>query len=87
MRYYTRPIEAYQLNKNYCSNTINRPYWIVQALQEDKLRVIMPYNCPVHMLVIKSKMIAVTGDWIIRDTQGELSVCKQNIFEATYKAL
>lgn len=28
--------------------------------------------------------VAVEGDWIVRDHNGELSVCKQDVFAATY---
>lgn len=32
-------------------------------------------------------MIALFGDWIIRDDEGTFSICKPDIFEKTYEAV
>ena len=34
---------------------------------------------------LEGRMVAQTGDWIIRGVQGELYPCKPDIFDATYE--
>lgn len=49
----------------------------------------VPFPCPPNSkLVIETlegNMTASPGDWIIKGIQGEFSICKPDIFEATYE--
>ena len=58
------------------------PDWITSAIQADKI------DFDTRGMIISTpdgEMLASPGDYIIKGVNGELSLCKPDIFEQTYE--
>jgi hypothetical protein len=85
-------VEAMRLD---CENNVDQSYYGYDIIPDwrnilNKFPDIVPelvdrrcvaFNIP----TIEGVLVALPGDWIIRDLKGEVCVCKPDIFEATYE--
>lgn len=58
------------------------PEWITSAIRDDTI------NFDIRGMIISTpegEMLASPGDYIIKGVNGELYLCKPDIFEQTYK--
>ncbi len=59
-----------------------KPHWYRNAIHRIVLR---PYKRPLMVLGTRDGTADVyEGDWVIRDENGNISVCKPNLFKTTY---
>lgn len=85
MKYRKKPVmvEAFRWTGNY--DQTEDPYWIIDAI----LSGVATFDHGLMRIHTLSEGVITTpvGYWIIRDSSGELSICKPDIFEATYELL
>lgn len=79
------------------------PAWFEQAVRVGKIVVGVAPEMPtptavpppeviitrpaVFIQTLEGRMMAVSGDWIIRGTEGELYPCKDSVFQRKYEAV
>lgn len=46
-----------------------------------------PVDCKPNLIIatLEGEMLVSVGDWIVRDARDEFSLCKPDIFDATYE--
>lgn len=83
MKYRKKPveIEAFRLGYEHF------PEWLINAHNAGKIILIFNEDCPIKASIetLEGKMIARSGDYIIRGVQGEIYPCKADIFDLTYE--
>lgn len=89
MRYRTKPIEVeamqFTTNNEDGSPTMDAIVnWINQGREE-----VGVWHNGTHIFVrtYEGEQLAAVGDWIVRDSGGDLRVCKSGVFEAIHEAM
>ena len=78
-------IEAFQFGMTKKSDL---PIWVKDAIQRDLIKPFSQYGGSIKWAEIdtfEGTMKAETGDYIIKGVNGNLSICKPDIFHKTYE--
>jgi hypothetical protein len=60
------------------------PMWLAEAEERGEVQL---HGDRLTIKTLEGEMLAMPGDWIIRDVKGEICPCKPDIFAATYEAV
>jgi len=63
-------------------NQTEDPIWIINAIKKKKVWFT---NSGMHFLIRDLVFTVYPSDWVIRDSKGNLSVCKDKIFKQRYE--
>lgn len=75
-------VEARQLGKNYDDDVETMRWCNGQPISaEDGMQAMFAIE------TLEGRMVASTGDWIIRGVNGEFYPCKPDVFDKTYEAV
>jgi hypothetical protein len=64
------------------------PGWLSAAIEAGTVLPVTPGSTAYaewEIRTLEGTMLASPGDWIIRDTEGELYPCKSSVFERQYE--
>lgn len=90
MKYRKKPVVIDAFRWTGGEDQIEDPKWIAQALKEAKVIIRkddphVPGGLSMHISTLEGDMIAVPGDYIIKEAKGELYPCKPDVFTMTYE--
>lgn len=74
-------VEAVQFNGPFRNDA---PTWLFEALGDGRMAFT---NYGLEIRTLEGRMIADSGDWIIKGVKGEIYPCKPDIFAETYEAI
>lgn len=91
MKYKKKPVvvDAYQYNGDIrnADGDIYIPYWMIEAFDNGILNYDFPHGIrQLYVKTLSGILNIEVGDYIIKGINGELYVCKPDIFEETYDA-
>jgi hypothetical protein len=83
MKYRKKPVEIDAFIWYYEMAAISFPEWFVDAVVEEK--VVPNVGGTLFIETLEGRMIAQSGDYIIKGVKEEIYPCRRDIFEMTYE--